>query len=248
MGFSCDWWTEKHNTHHALTNLRGADPDIDTLPLLAFSERDLPAAGPLVRGLVRLQPFTLLPLLAFARLNWLLQSLIWVLRAPGVKRRWTEMVLLLGHHAWSLALLALLPDWPRRLGFYALSQLLSGLMVGSVFVVGHSARPIADEGEEGLPGFHSLQIAGTQNITSPRAFRWFFGGLEQQIEHHLFPTMPRHNYRLVAPEVRAICARHGLEYREEGLFAGLASVLVVLRRVARAAREPAARPEGSPAE
>ena len=249
MGFSCHWWTEKHNTHHALTNLRGADPDIDTLPLLAFSERDLPAAGPWVRLLVRLQPFILLPLLAFARMNWLLQSLAWVLRAPDVKRRGTELLLLLGHHAWSLALLALVPGWPQRVGFSLLSQLLSGLMTGAVFVVGHSARPIADEGDEGLAGFHALQIEGTQNITSPRAFRWFFGGLEHQIEHHLFPTMPRHNHRLVAPDVRLLCARHGLEYREEGLFAGLASVLVVLGRVARAAGAPdSSRPEGSAAE
>ncbi len=248
MGFSCDWWTEKHNTHHALTNLRGADPDIDTLPLLAFSERDLPAVGPLVRLLVRLQPLTLLPLLAFARMNWLLQSLAWVIRAPDVKRRWTELALLLGHHTWSLAILALVPGWPQRLAFYLLSQLLSGLMTGAVFVVGHSAQPITEEGAEGLAGFHALQIQGTQNITSPRLFRWFFGGLEHQIEHHLFPTMPRHNHHLVTHEVRALSARHGLDYRAEGLFAGLVSVLLVLRRVARAAGSQAPRREESAAE
>lgn len=41
QGFSVAWWKNKHNTHHAVPNVHGADPDIDTMPLLAWSEHAL---------------------------------------------------------------------------------------------------------------------------------------------------------------------------------------------------------------
>ena len=41
------------------------------------------------------------------------------------------------------------------------------------------------------------------------------GGLDKQIEHHLFPTLPPQRLREVAPEVRAICERHGIEYKTD---------------------------------
>lgn len=87
LGFSADWWKRKHNTHHAMPNVLGTDPDIDVLPLLAFDERQAAQAGALGRLFVRIQAFTVWPIVAFARLNWVTQSILWALFAPGVQQR-----------------------------------------------------------------------------------------------------------------------------------------------------------------
>lgn len=234
LGFSPHWWKQKHNTHHALPNVLGVDEDIDTMPLLAFDERELTRAGSLSRFMVGLQVITALPILAFARLNWCVQSVLWALRAPGVPRRLWEVASLGCHLAWSIGLLAILPGWGVRIGFFLVSQLVSGLMTGAVFLVGHNARPIYARAE--APGFHELQCTATQNVRAMFGTAWFFGGLDRQIEHHLFPTMPRHQHRRVTARVRALCAIHNVPYVERGFFSGLADVWGVLARVGRAAR------------
>ena len=234
LGFSGDWWKRKHNVHHALPNVVGEDPDIDVLPLLAFHEHDLARSGAFTRFAVRIQPWTVLPILALARVNWAAQGLLWALFARGVKKRAWEISSILLHYVWSAALLALLPTWGTRIAFYVIAQLASGLMTGSVFLVGHNARSMLQRAE--TPGFHALQVMTTQNIRAHWSYRWFFGGLERQIEHHLFPTMPRHHHGSVAPDVRALCAQHGLPYTERSFFQGLGDVFAVMVRVARATR------------
>lgn len=243
LGFSADWWKKKHNTHHALPNVLGVDEDIDTTPFLAFSETNLDDAGGVTRRLVRLQTVTALPVLAFARMNWVLASLGWALRAPNVPRRGLELLTIALHHGWSLGMLALLPNWPVRIAFFLTAQLLSGLFTGSVFIVGHNARPMMRLAE--ATGFCELQCQTTQNIRAPRGFAWFFGGLDCQIEHHLFPTMPRHNHARVRKDVRALCEAHGIPYVERGFGQGLLDVARVLDRVARTAtnRRPTAAPQ-----
>ncbi len=233
LGFSADWWRHKHNTHHALPNVLGADTDIDTMPLLSFDERDLDGASPLARTMVRAQLVTALPIVAFARINWVAQSALWALRAPRVRMRGHELAALALHHAGTVAALALLPSWGARVGFYLLAQLASGVMIGTVFLVGHNARPMLRRDE--APGFYELQCAASQNVRAPRGTAWFFGGLEKQVEHHLFPIMPRHNLGRMSDAVRALCERHGVTYTERGFFEGLGDVIAVLARVARAA-------------
>lgn len=81
QGFSADWWKGKHNTHHAAPNelehdsKSPVDPDIDTLPLVAWSVEmleSLPNASH--RALVRAQHYFFFPILLFARLSWCQQS------------------------------------------------------------------------------------------------------------------------------------------------------------------------------
>jgi fatty acid desaturase len=233
LGFSGDWWKRKHNTHHALPNVHGVDQDIDTTPFLSFTEADRERMGPVTRVLVKLQSVTAIPILAFARINWVVASARWALRSPTVPRRGLELGSILVHHVWSFGMLALLPSWELRLGFFLVSQLVSGLLTGAVFLVGHNARPIFAKVD--APGFCALQCTTTQNIRAPFGLRWFFGGLDRQIEHHLFPTMPRHNHARIAGDVRALCEAHELTYVERGFFQGLGDVGAVLLRVARAA-------------
>uniref|UniRef100_A0A3B4V1G9 acyl-CoA (8-3)-desaturase n=1 Tax=Seriola dumerili TaxID=41447 RepID=A0A3B4V1G9_SERDU len=70
----------------------------------------------------------------------------------------------------------------------------------------------------------TMQLRATCNIEQSFFNDWFSGHLNFQIEHHLFPTMPRHNYHLVAPHVRALCEKHGIPYQMKTMWQGLTDI------------------------
>ncbi len=80
-----------------------------------------------------------------------------------------------------------------------------------------------------------MQVVSTRDITAGRFNDWFTGGLNRQIEHHLFPTMPRHNLDKISGEVEALCQKHGLVYEDVSMATGTYRVLKTLKDVAEAA-------------
>ena len=88
--------------------------------------------------------------------------------------------------------------------------------------------------EERAHGVFRAQLASTRNITSHWYSHWFHGGLEMQIEHHLFPQLPRHQLHAVAPRVRALAEKHGVAYVETGFLEALVHCLRDLRRLSTA--------------
>ena len=81
------------------------------------------------------------------------------------------------------------------------------------------------------------QIASTRDIKAGVFNDWFTGGLNRQIEHHLFPTMPRHNLNMISPHVEALCKKHGLVYEDVSMASGTYRVLKTLKDVADAASQ-----------
>lgn len=234
LGYSADWWNEKHNTHHALPNVHGADPDIDVFPALAFTPRDLKrVTHGWQRWALRQQAWSCLPIVAFARLNWTVQGLLWSIMHREIPLRRWEIGGQLLHLGWVLGLAFGGASVANGLGWLVLTNLLAGLFIGSVFIVGHNARPVLVE--DGVADFWTLQVVTTRNVRAGRLTRWFFGGLETQTEHHLFPTMPRHHHEAVKPRVVALCAKHGIDYCEESFALGLVHVWLGLREVAKRA-------------
>ena len=240
QGFSVAWWKDKHNTHHAAPNMMHedatrtpVDPDIDTLPLLAWSAEMLPAlTTPTQRRLVRHQHWLLFPILFVARISWLAQSIAFPLdRTLRVPARRMELGLLLAHHAaMAGAAFSLLP--PLKAAAFALgSQLVCGLLLGFVFVQSHNGMEVYSDARS----FMHAQLTSTRNIHGSLFVDWFTGGLNRQIEHHLFPTLPRHNLARAQRLVRELCSKHGLYYEECSLGYGTARVLGRLREVARLA-------------
>uniref|UniRef100_A0A3B5MZI8 acyl-CoA (8-3)-desaturase n=1 Tax=Xiphophorus couchianus TaxID=32473 RepID=A0A3B5MZI8_9TELE len=75
----------------------------------------------------------------------------------------------------------------------------------------------------------TMQLQATSNIEKSFFNDWFSGHLNFQIEHHLFPRMPRHNYHLVAPRVRALCDKHGISYQMKTLWQGMTDVVSSLK-------------------
>lgn len=185
QGFSVAWWKDKHNAHHASPNeLKpgdpvSVDPDIDTLPLLAWSADQLEALGAGSRSLVRVQHWLLFPILLFARLSWCVQSLAFPLRGKARMGRAAAEVAALGaHYGWLLgATWALLPP-VKALAFLVLSELLCGVLLSFVFIQSHNGMEVYSDARD----FVSAQLASTRNVHASAFNDWFTGGLNRQIE------------------------------------------------------------------
>ena len=298
QAFSLEWWKNKHNTHHAIPNLHESqaeahdgDPDIDTLPFLAWSQRFVEktkaggaAASPTARFFVRNQALLYFPVLFFARITWALSSIAYAFSldvslfgseaeivkgvqaklaaakatggaaplaaggsaapaaaiavgsAGALRYPFWERVLLAGHYAWYLYL-AFGPhnSLPAALAFFFVSQTFAGLLLAVAFGVGHNGMTVYDA--DARPGFAELQITTTRNVHDSWGNGWFMGGLHFQVEHHLFPFVPRHNLYKLRPVVEAMCKKHGVRYHATGLWQGNAEVLGSLDRIAQGLRE-----------
>jgi linoleoyl-CoA desaturase len=81
--------------------------------------------------------------------------------------------------------------------------------------------------------WYAMQVQATNNFEVCLPVSVLCGGLDRQIEHHLFPTLPPPRLREIAPEVRAICERYGFEYKTDTWGRTLRKALGHIRRLAR---------------
>lgn len=180
------------------------------------------------------QHFLFVPILLFARLSWAFQSAAFSVGkgAKEVQHVGWERATLALHYAWVLgSAFAFLPPGKALLHFL-LAQFASGLLLSFVFIMSHNGMEVYNDGRN----FILSQMAATRNIDRSLFNDWFTGGLNQQIEHHLFPTLPRHNLRRAQKLVRELCSKHGVYYEECSLGLGFARVVARLREVALLAR------------
>lgn len=233
-GLSHAWWTGKHDRHHASPNREGHDPDIGP-GLLAFTPS---AAEGRTSGLAgwfqRHQGWLFFPLLTLEGVNLHAESLRELVRG-GAGRRGELAVVVVRLAGYVAAVLVLLPPL-KALCFVAVQLAVLGLCLGGAFAPNHKGMPI-------LPrtttiDFLQRQVLMSRNVRGGPLVDVAMGGLNYQIEHHLFPRMPRPNLRLAQPLVRAHCREHGIPYTELGLVASYAVVVDYLNHVGLRARGP----------
>ncbi|XGW32123.1 hypothetical protein V3C99_010365 [Haemonchus contortus] len=242
QGFSADWWKDKHNTHHAATNMIDHDGDIDLMPLVALIPRDLSRFKlPVQKFVLKFIPYQHLyytlamPLLRF---SWTTQSLLWVFAENSsefrVYRRnaLTEQTLLVAHWCWVFLQLYLLPSMGIRVLYFAISQLLSAFLIAFVVTFSHNSVDKYPANSRLLNNFACLQLFTTRNMTPGPITDWIWGGLNYQIEHHLFPTMPRCNLNTCMRLVKEFCRENNLPYLVNDYFEGYALNLKQLENIA----------------
>ena len=188
LGMERTWWVEKHNRHHSNPNQMGMDPDMD-IPVLAFSEDDARSKRGLYRLIVRYQVWLFYPMLSMeGMLGLRLAGFIYLLHNKG-KYPGIEQLLFAGHFVIYFGLLFyLLPTW-HAVGFIVIHQLLFGLHMGAVFAPNHKGMPVLEMGSE--IDYLTQQVVTARNIKASPFIDFMYGGLNYQIEHHLFPNMPR---------------------------------------------------------
>jgi fatty acid desaturase len=99
--------------------------------------------------------------------------------------------------------------------FILVHQALFGLHLGMAFAPNHKGMPMPGPGERW--DHLRKQVLTSRNVRGGPVTDWFLGGLNYQVEHHLFPSVPRPNLRKIQPMVREHCVKVGLPYTETGL-------------------------------
>jgi fatty acid desaturase len=226
-GISFGWWVPKHNAHHSNPNHEELDPDI-SITALAFTPDQASSKHGLVRLIARYQGWLFFPLLLFEAAHLHTASVKAVLRGRG-RANAVEGLLLVVHLAVYVAALLLVLSPLQALVFLAVQQGLFGLYLGCSFAPNHKGMPTLTEADQ--LDFVRRQVLTSRNVRGSRFVDFLLGGLNYQIEHHLFPNMPRPNLRRAQPLVRAFCRQHGLPYVEAGLFGSYAEAVRHLHAV-----------------
>ncbi|MEV3965549.1 acyl-CoA desaturase [Nocardia sp. NPDC050193] len=227
IGLGYGWWQDKHTRHHANPNHEELDPDVAP-DILIWSQRQARASRGLPRVIGKAQAFLFFPLLLLEGLNLHVAGL----RALGnrsVGHRGVEGALLFGHFAAYLAgVFAVLPA-DKAVAFVVVHKALFGLYMGCVFAPNHKGMPTLSGDDR--PDYLRRQVLTSRNVRGGVLTDLALGGLNYQIEHHLFPSMPTPNLRRAQRIVREYCAEIGVPYHETGLIASYREALAHLYRV-----------------
>jgi fatty acid desaturase len=238
IGISYQWWVGKHNHHHANPNHEDDDPDVQ-IPLLAFSARQATDKRGFLRWMAKYQAFLFFPLLVLEGLNLHMASALAIIRRE-VKAGGLETTLLAVHVVGYLAAVFWVLSPLQAVVFIAVHQGIWGVYMGCSFAPNHKGMPViaADEKLD----FLRKQVLTTRNVRGGWLTDFALGGLNYQIEHHLFPNMPRANLRHAQAHVRAFCGERGIPYSQTSAFGSYGQVLRHLHSIGaplRAAPAPA---------
>ncbi|MCY4366383.1 MAG: fatty acid desaturase [Chloroflexi bacterium] len=227
VGINRTWWVEKHNEHHSNPNDLDLDPDIN-LPFVAFSEEQAQRMKGIFRLIASHQAILFYPLVCFEG---------FVLKVSGIqylfgnKLRFpvAEPLLMAAHVGLYIGLVFMfLPVWQGFL-FLAVNQLLLGLYIGSTFAPNHKGMLLLD-GTSPLD-YLRKQVLTSRNIKSSRLNDYLYGGLNYQIEHHLFPNMPRNRLKEAQKIVMPFCRGRSISYYETGIVRSHREILQHLHHV-----------------
>jgi len=197
-GHSASWWSNKHNLHHACTNQVGVDEDIMSDPFFFLWAPD-PSRDSQWR---RLQHWYCLPVYSILFALWRFNSIRTVF-SSNLRREGSMLAL---NYLWMAACL------PASVASGHI--LLAGVITATIVTVSHQAEMLHHEHQH---DWVRAQIESTRDAVTSNPFsEWLWGGMQYQLEHHLFPTMPRYRYPALVPRVRQLCEQHGMEYRVDG--------------------------------
>jgi len=242
-GIGYSWWTNKHSRHHGNPNRIGKDPDIEGEALAFY-----PAKAERRRGIgaviARKQGYLFFPMLTLEGINLHYASVRYLLnRRSNVKGRWLELGLIAGRFLVYLGLIFWLLPLGLALAFLGVQLAIFGVYLGATFAPNHKGMPIIPADTK--LDFFSRQVLTSRNITGRVWPTVLMGGLNYQIEHHLFPSMPRPHLARARQLVTAHCHDLGVPYTEVSLVRSYGTVVSYLNQVGLGARDPFSCPVAS---
>ena len=235
VGISYAWWTSKHTRHHANPNRVGKDPDIE-IDTISFLDVDAASARGIRRAITKRQGWLFFPLLTLEGLNLHFQGIKHLLTEKDVKARGLELALILTRLAVVAVPVFLLLPLGMAFAFLGVQLAVFGVYMGASFAPNHKGMPVI--APDAKLDFFSKQVRTSRNIRGGWWATWLMGGLNYQVEHHLFPNMPRPHLSKAREIVREHCATLGVPYTETSLGRSYAIVIDYLNRVGLAARDP----------
>ena len=228
-GISVAWWKATHNVHHAVPNSVDCDPDIAHLPVFAvhehmfqslfnkYHERVMEFDWAARNIFVPYQHFWYYPIMAVARFNLYLQSILFLLSKNDGHSGRTKLdsVAFLGFFIWLATLVSYIPSWGERVAFFFLSHAVAGLLNVQI-TLSHFSRPIfdcnKDEGAKYGGDFFTRNVLSSLDVACATHLDWFHGGLQFQTLHHCYPRIGRQHLRKTEPLIVSLCRKHSLPY------------------------------------
>lgn len=228
VGMSYGWWTRKHGRHHAMPNTIGKDGDIATGALVFIPGEEVDRKG-FMGWITKRQGWLFFPLLTLFAFALHYNSFRSVLENPKLKYRKVELLFLFIRLTGFATLVIWLLGPGLGAAFMGVQLMVFGVYMGGSFAPNHKGMPLIPK--DSKIDFLSRQVLTSRNIAGGRFVEWAMGGLNYQIEHHVFPRMPSANLRLVRPMVQEHCAARGIPYTETGLIEAYKIIVTYLNRV-----------------
>jgi delta8-fatty-acid desaturase len=251
MGLSIGWWKSDHNTHHIVCNAVEHDPNIQHMPLLAITDKIYKEPfydtyhkrtvrmDAVAKFLVGFQHILFYPVMAIARWNLYAQGILFLLSGHDTTHyKWTELTGICMFFSWMFTVAFSMPTGWETFGWMMVSHGVAGILHVQI-VLSHwsmetyMGTPYTDKDTE----WYLMQLRTTMNVATNPWLDFIHIGLQFQIEHHLFPRLPRHNLRKARVHVKRICKKHNIYYHEPGFFAGNLEMWKALRVAAMGARK-----------
>lgn len=221
IGVSYSWWTAKHNRHHATPNHLDDDPDLQ-FSVLAFDSASISS-----------KPRMFYPIIAYQAVLYVFLGTLhaYLLKFRGFAQvatgqsptRLAEGLAYVLHVALYILMLAQIGDWGLAIAFLVVQQATFGLYNTLVFAPNHKGMPLLDESSR--MDYLREQVLTARNVMGHPVIDFLYGGLNYQIEHHLFPSMARNKLRTTQPIVAKFCAELGIDYTVVGPVEGIAAPL-----------------------
>lgn len=235
VGMSYSWWDNKHTKHHGNPNQVGKDPDIE-VDTISFLEEDAAQSRGFIRLITRKQGWLFFPLLTLEGLNLHYIGLKYLFTKKNVKGRWIELGLIAARFTLFLVPLFMMLPLGMAFAFLGVQLAVFGVYMGASFAPNHKGMPIISP--DARLDFFSKQVRTSRNISGGWWATTLMGGLNYQVEHHLFPNMPRPHLSKAREIVRDYCIANDVPYTETTLIRSYAIVIEYLNRVGLAAGDP----------
>ncbi|KAM5138834.1 fatty acid desaturase 2-like isoform 2-T2 [Mantella aurantiaca] len=227
QGASANWWNHRHFQHHAKPNIFSKDPDVNMVHIFVLGDTQ-----PVEYGKKKLK---YLPynhqhkyfFLIFPPLLIPVYFTVQIMKTMITRKDWVDF-------AWSMSYYTrFFFTFVPYFGVFGSIALLTVVrFIEShwfVWVTQMNHIPMEIDHEKHRDWLGS-QLAATCNVEQSFFNDWFSGHLNFQIEHHLFPTMPRHNYNKIAPFVRSLCKKYDVFYEEKPIWKAFKDIIGSLRK------------------
>jgi fatty acid desaturase len=238
VGMSYGWWQHKHTRHHANPNKIGSDPDIE-LPVVSFTPDQAArrqGRSRVLGWLIAHQGLFFFPILLLEGLSLHASSVKRVFSPEPMRRRWVEASFLIVRLVSYLVLVFLVLSPGIAFAFLGVQLGLFGVYMGMAFAPNHKGMPLVPADVK--VDFLRRQVLMSRNIRGTRFLDTAMGGLNYQVEHHLFPSMPRPHLRAASKIIAPYCEERGVRYTWTGLWESYGIVVRYINRVGLGERDP----------
>lgn len=226
IGMSYGWWVPKHGAHHSRPNEIGRDPDVGSDVFGIFGDGSVAEREGPTRILARWRLPLFFPLMLLRSLGLHVGG-IRELVGRRDRKAVVEGLLMLLHAGTYFTMVLLVLSPLKAVAFIAVQQAVFSAYLAVSFAPNHKGMPLIPAGAQ--LDFAHRQIVTSRNVSGGSLLTFALGGLNYQIEHHLFPSMPRPNLRRAQSLVRSYCRTSQLDYCEVSFFGSFRMIVRHLR-------------------